>query len=206
MKTGAEYLHSRQKRAVDVVLSSLASPLDIGAATIAKHTFAEPDQLYFHQERTGQKVNQMILRKIRTLDENGVILGGLAQMFRNKGLDELPQIAAIRAGQMSIFGSRPLILEEYEDIRAEASRTNQGRELLAQHDDIVIPAKRGLLSRYGLLCHTAGYDSGVEQRLATDIYDHTSASLRYDFETLGMAISMAIRNELLHGSGNPTSW
>ncbi len=206
MKTGVEYLHSRQKRAVDIALSSLASPLDIGATTIAKHTFAESDQLYFYQGRTGQKANQLILRKIRTLDDEGIVLGGLAQMFRNKGLDELPQIAAVRAGQMSIFGSRPLIPDEYERIRAEANETNHGRELLAQHDEIVMPAKRGLLSRYALLCHTAGYDSGVEQRLAADIQDHTNASLGYDFGTLAMAVSMAVRNELLHGSGTTTSW
>lgn len=204
MKTGAEYLHSKQKRAVDLVLSSLASPMDIGAAAIAKHTFAEPGQLYFYQERTGQKANQLVLKKIRTLDDNGVTLGGLAQVFRNKGIDELPQIAAVRDGHMSIFGSRPLIPEEYEEIRAQASKTVSGRELLAQHDDIVMPAKRGLLSRYGLFCHTAGYDNAVEQRLSMDIYDHACASLEYDIRTLSMCISAAVNNELLH-RGRPTT-
>jgi lipopolysaccharide/colanic/teichoic acid biosynthesis glycosyltransferase len=198
MKTGAEYLHSRQKRAVDIVFSSLAFPLDMGAAAIAEHTFAEPGQLYFFQERTGQDANNLTLKKIRTLDNSGVVLSGLAQMFRNKGIDELPQIAAVRAGHMSVFGSRPLIPNEYDEIRDKASETRAGRSLLAEHDEIVMPAKRGLLSRYGLFCHTAGYENKVEQRLSMDIYDHVNASLEYDFRTLVMCIGAAINNELLH--------
>lgn len=204
MKTGAEYLHSKQKRAVDIAFSTLFSPSDIGAATIAKHTFAEPGRLYFYQERTGHHANNLILKKIRTLDDNGVILSGLAQMFRNKGLDELPQLAAVREGLMSVFGSRPLIPNEYDQIRDKAGETRAGRSLLAEHDEIVMPAKRGLLSRYGLFCHTAGYENTVEQRLSMDIYDHVNASLEYDFRTLAMCVSAVINNELLHRGRSTT--
>ncbi len=205
MKSGAEYLHSKQKRAVDITLGSLLSPLDLGASVVAELSFAEPGKLYFHQERTGKNAETFTMKKIRTLDDNGIILGGLAQWFRDKGIDELSQLAAIRNGQMSFFGSRPLIPEEYEDLRTQASKTLEGRNLLAQHDDIVMPAKRGLFSRYGLLCHTGGYGNPVEQRLSMDIEDHVNASLSYDVQTLYLGIKMAVNNELLRRGSSPTS-
>jgi lipopolysaccharide/colanic/teichoic acid biosynthesis glycosyltransferase len=205
MKTGVEYLHSRQKRAVDIALGLLVAPADIGAVIVAKHNFADAEQPYFYQERVGQNADIFIMRKIRTLDENGIILGGLASVFRGKGLDELPQLAAVRDGTMSFFGSRPLIPEEYDAIRVKAGETNRGKELIAKFNDIVVPAKRGLLSRFGLRCHTQGYDQTVEQRLESDIQDHENASLTYDLQTLGMCISAAVKNELLHRGGNTTS-
>lgn len=205
MKTGVEYLHSKQKRAVDIALSSLLAPADIGAVKVAKFGFAEAGRLYFYQERTGQNADLITMRKIRTLDDNGVVLNGLAQIFRNKGLDELPQLTAIRSGEMSFFGSRPLIAEEYEDIRVQANETLRGKGLLAMHDDIVMPAKRGLLSRTAIHWHMNGYDNNVERRLFMDVQDHANASLKYDLATLRIGITMVLKNELLHGGNNATS-
>lgn len=204
MKTGAEYLHSKQKRAVDIALGSLLSPLGLGACVVAELSFGEPGRLFFYQERTGQNAEPFMMKKIRTLNDKGIVLGGLAQWFRDKGVDELSQLAAIRSGQMSFFGSRPLIPEEYDNLRTQATKTLRGRELLAEHDDVVMPAKRGLFSRYGLLCHTGGYGNPVEQRLSMDIEDHANASFSYDVQTLYMGLKMAVNNELLR-RGNPTS-
>lgn len=204
MKTGVAYLESPEKRAVDLTIGCLLSPVDKGAEALAWATFAEAENLFFIQERVGQHGGRLLLKKIRTLDDNGRVLSPLADLFRNKGLDELPQLAAIREGTMSFFGTRPLIPDEEEYIRWKAGKTLKGRNLLAQREDIVTPAKRGLASRYGFYSHLygynknkRGYDINVKRRLNMDIKDHVNASFAYDMRTLLIGLRLATHSEIL---------
>lgn len=206
MKRGPEYLHSTEKRAVDLIIGSLLVPAVFGATTAAELTFTRGGELYFNQLRTGQKGQNFIIKKIRTLDDNGQPLSKLAESYRAKGLDELPQLELIRQGVMSIFGSRPLIPEDLDSIYHQASKTNYGRNLVAEHQDIVLPAKRGIISRFGLSSHIHVLENNVITRLEMDIKDHRNASLVYDMQTLIYGIKAVAGNELMRHSstvGNP---
>jgi sugar transferase EpsL len=60
----------------------------------------------FYQERYGLQGKPFTIQKIRTLDNDFKQLP-LAGRLRSLGLDELPQLANIVKGEMSIFGPRP---------------------------------------------------------------------------------------------------
>ena len=203
MKHGAEYLHSDEKRAVDLVIGSVLAPVPFAASALARLTFAQGEELYFEQPRLGQNGRTMLLKKIRTLGADGSPLSDLADKYRAKGYDELPQLELVRQGVMSVFGSRPLIDEEYEVICDKASKTNRGRNLIAKHIDIVIPAKRGLISRFGFLAHSKAVKSPLFDRLELDIQDHENASFTYDMRTLFSGLRMAAKNELTKGGTKP---
>jgi hypothetical protein len=204
MKTGPEFLDSRQNRLLDLAIGYALAPVDKAAEAVAWATFAESGQLFFTQERVGQNGGRLILKKIRTLDDNGEVLSSLAESYRGKGIDELPQFKAIREGTLSFFGSRPLIPNEYDYIRDKAKETNDGRLWLAKHDDVVIPRKRGLFSRLGLYYHAfgydrneLGYDKDVVRRLRTDVIDHENANIPYILKTVAMGLRLATHSEIL---------
>lgn len=198
MKSGIEYLHSAQKQAFDRKIATVLMPLYSAAKLGASATFGF--QLHL-DTRVGQGGSNIEVPKIKTLDDSGEPLSKLAETYRNKGLDELAQLELVRSGVMSVVGTRHLLPDEYDMMRQVATKTNLGRELLARHDEIVMPAKRGMLSSFAIHAHVYG-GSSVEQRLAFDVRDHEDASLRNDWRMIYGAMKAIANNELVNGS-NP---
>lgn len=199
MKTGVEYLHSKQKRVFDLLLANSLRPAEALARVAARSTFGY--EVYF-AERVGQNSELVQIPKTRTLDDEGKPLSPLADVFNTKGIDEFPQLELVRSGIMSIIGTRHLSPEDDENIELTARKTNRGRNLLAMHNDIVLPAKRGIVSSFAFQAHILGVND-VETRLALNIHDHVNASATYDARLILNGGRAALNNELLRNIHTP---
>jgi len=195
MLRGVEYLESDAKRRFDVVVAHALRPARTAARLGASASFGYE----IHRDtRVGQGGRLVEVPKIKTLDERGVPLNAVADSYRKKALDELEQLTMVEHGDMSMIGTRHLLPDEYDMIRTIAKRTKRGRRLLARHDDIVMPAKRGLLSTFALNAHVHG-EHAVERRLALDVHDHENASFAYDLRMIMRTMRAATTNELVSG-------
>ena len=195
MSTGTAYLESMTKRRFDMVVATALLPAKTLARIGAAATFGYS---IYSDKRVGQNGTLTTIPKITTLDTSGTPLSALANSYRQKGIDELEQLDLVLSGTMSIIGTRYLLPDEYEQMRDTARGTRIGRELLARYDDIVLPAKRGILSSFALQAHTMG-DASVEQRLELDVKDHANASLTYDTQLIISAVGSLGANELKQG-------
>jgi lipopolysaccharide/colanic/teichoic acid biosynthesis glycosyltransferase len=110
---------------------------------------AAPGPLLFHQERVGRQGRRFVIHKFRTMRADAVA-GAHAQhvaalmqsgaplqkldargdarlipggwLLRATGLDELPQLLNVLAGDMSVVGPRPCLPYEYEAYTARQRR------------------------------------------------------------------------------------
>jgi len=120
-KNGSEYLNSRSKRRFDVIgsvtvgLAMLpALGISYGAAALDNKS-ARP---FFSHERIGEEGKTFTLRKLRTLRPELVTnayagegaydtrASSIGLVLRRYGLDEIPQLRNIAAGDMSLVGVR----------------------------------------------------------------------------------------------------
>lgn len=226
MKVGPDYWDSDEQKAFDAQCDRILRPARRAAAVGAWATFGF--KLYT-DVRVGRNFNELPIPKIETLDEFGEPIDWFAERYREKGIDELEQESLIRLGllvpgtpeygkfiskdrflrtltdidqskqAMSTIGSRHLLGDEYDTLRMIASRTNRGRSLLAEHDEVVMPNKRGLLSSFAFIAHMVGDDS-VELRLELDIKDYLHMSTDYNRALLRRSTRAVAFNELKYGS------
>jgi lipopolysaccharide/colanic/teichoic acid biosynthesis glycosyltransferase len=102
------------KRALDLVLVALAAPvlLPLTLALAAAVLLADGGPVLFTQERLGRKRRPFRILKLRTMsteaDEAARRPTRLGAFLRGRGLDELPQLWNVLAGEMSLVGPRPL--------------------------------------------------------------------------------------------------
>ena len=183
MLVGKPYLESAQKRRFDLALVTMVSPARDLARGAAMATFLSNEEVCdVFDERIGKNRNPFILRKLATR-ATGECFSPLAQFYERTGIDELEQIENVRRGEMSFFGARPLPAHEHEQMHHILSRTNHGRELLAEHDDIVMPHPPGILSTFGVQIHFLA-NASPEVRLRMNIEDCRNASMRHDLSLL----------------------
>lgn len=124
MKKGKDSFYNKViKRILDFILSLCAivvlSPLMV-ALTILGAIFMKGNP-FFTQERPGRNEKIFKLIKFRTMtnekDKDGNLLPDdvrlvrYGRMLRSTSLDELPELFNILAGDMSIVGPRPLLVE-----------------------------------------------------------------------------------------------
>ena len=135
MKVGEDWLASREKRAMDIAIAAAALPPSIAIGSLAAAVlFAETPgrSPLFWQQRIGHSPNELIsVPKLRTL--RGAIThkssGGynhpeattMGKITRAIHVDELPQLALVLAGKMSIIGPRPHVADSHEKIMDELS-------------------------------------------------------------------------------------
>lgn len=120
---GTEYLHSKSKRALDVMggltLAATLLPLGVAAAaaTVYDHKSLNPFYQQQRQDGNGKYVTITKFRSLHTVsDDMPVITYGtfdprasrIGNVLRQSGLDELPQLANVIAGSMSLVGRRPV--------------------------------------------------------------------------------------------------
>jgi len=131
------------KRALDVICVAWASPVLIPVFVLIGFVIksVSPGPMFFLQERIGYRGRRFLCFKFRTMKVNAdaavhrrhleelmrhnrpltkmdsqgdTRLIPLGRLLRASGLDELPQILNVLAGQMSLVGPRPCLPYEYE--------------------------------------------------------------------------------------------
>jgi lipopolysaccharide/colanic/teichoic acid biosynthesis glycosyltransferase len=184
------------KRAFDVISASLLlillSPVLLVTAGIIKLTSRGP--LFFLQERTGKNGRIFRLIKFRTMrgdrtpDPKELVpldhpeITGVGRFLRRFKIDELPQLAHVLSGEMSLVGPRPTLPEQvatYDDFRRQRLLVRPGITGLAQiHGNTSIPwderilfdiayvRRCGLLMDLGILLRTKWAILRGERRVA----------------------------------------
>ncbi len=183
MLVGEPYLVSDKKRFLDRALVEVLTPARSLARSAALHTFLEgSNEPYVLSERLGKDRVPFMLQKLATR-AGGDYLSPLAHFYESTGLDELEQIEQVLLGDMSFFGARPLPDEEHDKMNRTLSKTNAGRELLAEHEDVVMPHPPGIISTFGIQVHFIT-NASPEIRLQMNIEDCRQASLSHDLRLL----------------------
>lgn len=127
------------KRPQDFLCALLAcivlSPIMLVVAVLVKLKIGSP--ILFAQERPGLHGEIFKLYKFRTMtderDENGELLPdeqrltSFGKLLRSASLDELPEIALILSGKLSICGPRPLLVKYLSRYDAHQSRRHEVR-------------------------------------------------------------------------------
>lgn len=175
------------KRLIDVLVSAcgliILSPLILYSAVRTK--FSSKGNIFFLQERVGQKGRPFMIYKFRSMindaEKNGPLLSSVqderitnwGKMMRRWRLDELPQLWNILKGEMSLVGPRPerkyyidLIAEQYPEYK------------------LLLKVKPGLTS-WGMV--KFGYAENIKEmidRMKYDIIYIENISLALDFKIM----------------------
>jgi lipopolysaccharide/colanic/teichoic acid biosynthesis glycosyltransferase len=201
--TGAAYLHSRRKRALDLVLAGAAmvpaAPLMALAAVAIR--LESPGHPIYRQRRVGLRGHEFDVVKLRTMvtgaeqigaglavDEGDTRITRVGAILRRTSLDELPNLLNILRGEMSIVGPRPT--------------------LKVQVDQYTDRQRRRLEARPGLTgwAQVNGRASlPWPERIELDIWYLEHATLRLDLRIIALSARMAITGHGLY-RGETGGW
>lgn len=195
--TGEAYIDSRSKRSLDIVGASVlavaAAPL-AGVAAIGMRLEQPSLSPFFRQQRVGLGEKPFMVHKLRTLVEENVCAdtlptfgpedpraAKLAKFVRKLGLDELPQVANIIAGDMSLVGIRPLLESTLE-------QRQQVDPCLFNDWYYCYVRNLGLFGSGQMYARQVGsyQENGavVQNLMRLDIEDFQTASLQNDIQTI----------------------
>lgn len=139
---GPFYVHLTQKQKrylavrsiIDRILAALAlvllSPLFL-AVSIAQKFSAPDEPIFFLQKRVGKGAHCFNIIKFRTMKSSApknvatgdlenpqMYISKVGRFLRDTSIDELPQLANVVRGEMSLIGPRPLVYNKfYEQLR-----------------------------------------------------------------------------------------
>jgi lipopolysaccharide/colanic/teichoic acid biosynthesis glycosyltransferase len=201
--TGAAYLHSRRKRALDLVVGGaallLASPvLGIAAVAIRLETHGHP---VYRQRRVGLDGRPFELFKLRTMvtgaermgkglavDEGDERITRLGAWLRRTSFDEVPNLLNVVRGEMSLVGPRPTVqvqVDRYDDRQRGRLGARPGITGWAQ-----------INGRASLPWH---------ERIELDLWYLEHASLRLDLRILATTVRLAASGDGLY-RGETGGW
>jgi lipopolysaccharide/colanic/teichoic acid biosynthesis glycosyltransferase len=201
--TGAAYLDSRRKRALDVLVSAgallAAAPvLAIAALAIRLETHGHP---VYRQRRVGRDGEPFELYKLRTMvagaetmgaglavDEGDKRITRLGAWLRRTSFDEVPNLINVLRGEMSLVGPRPTVqvqVDRYSERQRHRLDARPGLTGWAQVN-----------GRASLPWH---------ERIELDLWYVEHASLRLDLRILARTVQMAVTGHGLY-RGETGGW
>ena len=152
---------------------------------------------FFSQERPGWHEKIFKLYKFRTMTNargldgellpDDVRLNSYGRFLRSTSLDELPELFNILAGQMSIIGPRPLLVEYLPLYNEEQHH---------RHD--VRPGLTGYAQSHGRNTVT------WEQKFEMDVWYTRNISFRVDLSIFFRTIMAVLKREGISGEGSAT--
>jgi lipopolysaccharide/colanic/teichoic acid biosynthesis glycosyltransferase len=127
------------KRGFDIVVSALAlvllSPVFLAVALLVRAKLGSP--VLFRQVRPGLSGRPFMLMKFRTMKDASDASGrplpdadrltGFGRFLRSTSLDELPELANVLKGEMSLVGPRPLLMDYLPLYSTEQARRHEVR-------------------------------------------------------------------------------
>jgi lipopolysaccharide/colanic/teichoic acid biosynthesis glycosyltransferase len=201
--TGAPYIHSRRKRALDLVIAGLAvvpvAPvLAIAAVAIRLESHGHP---IYRQRRVGRHGHAFDVIKLRTMvsgaesigaklavDEGDTRITRVGALLRRASIDELPNLLNILRGEMSLVGPRPTL-----QVQVDQYTDRQRRRLEAR------PGLTGWAQVNGRA------SLPWPERIELDIWYLENATLRLDLRILVLSARMAVTGHGLY-RGETGGW
>ena len=188
------------KRLLDLLLTIpglvLLSPVLALIAVLVRIYHGSP--VFFRQLRPGYQCKPFRVIKFRTMsdarDPQGNLLpdsqrlSRLGRFLRSSSLDELPEFFHVLAGQMSLVGPRPLLMQYLERYSPEQTR---------RHD--VLPGIPGLAQINGRNALT------WEDKFCLDVWYVDHWSLGLDVKILLLTLWKVLRREGISQPGHATA-
>jgi sugar transferase EpsL len=188
------------KRLLTVVLASalilVLSPLLLGVAGLVRTTLGRP--VLLRQVRCGQHGKPFCLYKFRSMtdqrDGNGELLADelrltkTGRLIRRLSLDELPQLANVIKGDMSLVGPRPLLMEYLPLYTPQQARR--------------VEVKPGITGWAQVNGRNA---IGWEEKLAFDVWYVENRSVRLNLYILALTSFKVLRREGISQQGHATA-
>ena len=192
--------YDRLKRVIDVVLIVvgliLLAPVFVILSIKVRREFGSP--VVFRQARPGRHGRIFTIRKFRTMtDERGPDgqllpdeerLTPFGAWLRASSLDELPEMLNVLAGEMSLVGPRPLLVEYLPLYTPEQARRHEVR-----------PGITGWAQVHGR------NDMSWEDKLALDVAYVDDRSLWLDVRILVRTLWVMVRREGISMQGHATA-
>jgi sugar transferase EpsL len=189
-----------KKRAFDVVgataLLVLLSPVVGVVALVVRIRMGRP--VLFRQVRPGRGGRPFTVLKFRTMteqrDANGDLLPdearltGIGRLLRRTSLDALPELVNVLAGEMSLVGPRPLLMEYLPRYTPEQMRRHEVR-----------PGITGWTQVNGRNALT------WDDKFALDVWYVDHQSLRLDLDILGRTVRQVITGRGVASPGRATT-
>ncbi len=187
------------KRGIDVVGAGIAlvllSPVLAIVALLVRLRMGSP--VLFRQERPGRNGKPFEMLKFRTMtdrrDASGALLPddarltGLGRFLRRSSLDELPELVNVVAGDMSLVGPRPLLMQYLPLYSPEQARRHEVR-----------PGVTGWAQVNGRNALT------WDEKFALDVWYVDHRSTRLDVEILAKTVSQVFGGHGVSAPGHAT--
>ncbi len=187
------------KRLFDVVGASLAlvvlSPIMVAVAAIVRIQIGSP--IFFRQVRPGRNSEPFEIIKFRTMTDergpDGELLPDEERMvdtgrrLRRWSLDELPELVNFLAGDMSLVGPRPLLMEYLQRYTSEQARRHEVR-----------PGVTGLAQVSGR------NDLPWGSRFELDVWYVDNWSMWMDLKILGRTVGQVLTGRGISEQGSAT--
>ena len=187
------------KRALDLVLTVAALPLALPVAALialaVRVRLGTP--VLFRQRRPGLHGRPFTLLKFRTMTDaadpsgrplpDAERLPALGRLLRSTSLDELPGLANVLRGEMSLVGPRPLLMEYLGRYTAEQARRHEVR-----------PGITGWAQIHGRNA------TSWTERFALDVWYVENRSLGLDLGILLATVGHVLRRRGISAAGHAT--
>ncbi|WP_460943615.1 sugar transferase [Okibacterium endophyticum] len=186
------------KRSFDIVLATLAYvlslPLQAVIAIAIATNLGRP--VLFRQRRPGRHGRVFVLVKFRTMKDidraRGLVtdedrLTNLGKFLRSTSLDEIPTLANVIKGDMSLVGPRPLLTEYMDRYTIEQARRHEVR-----------PGITGLAQVNGR------NELPWEERLSLDVQYVDRQSFALDLRLISATVGNVMRRRGVTSPGHAT--
>jgi exopolysaccharide biosynthesis polyprenyl glycosylphosphotransferase len=188
------------KRGFDLVFSALGlvllSPVFLVVAIWIRHD--SPGPIFYFQERLGLNGRRFEMIKFRTMRLDAESEGdpgwtrpgdprrtGAGRLLRSLSIDELPQLANVLLGQMSLVGPRP-----ERPVYVDQFRASVPRYMLRHH------VKAGITGWAQV--HGLRGDTPLDRRIEYDLYYIRNWSLAFDLKILFLTVLRVFRDASAH--------